>query len=506
MTSVIQRGRIADRRDQISLFRGIARGFSYLTPDEMRWTIALFASMFVSALLGLVGMASVIPFFDLMVKPDPFARDTTLGQALQFLGVTSSLTAIVLFGGIFVALMGLKGLHAILHVRLIGRFCARAETRMATDTLRRIVDAPFEWYVRQNSSVLRDIVMAHIIEWSREIIRPTLNLANNGLMLLAAIAMLLVWTPAAALAVGAFTLLVGYSLIWVSQPKMELSGRRKRRHNLLAGVVAAEAISGGRDVRMSSAGRVLVNEFRRDYSIYAYSDADARQWQIVPRQGIEAIGVLAIVGGAIGAMYSGVDRTEAASVLALYAVVAVRLMPVVGDFANAISNIQVALPHVANLDALFSELGDFHTPLLNAERFNGWKEIKLTAVGYTYQESQTPALHDINFTFKRGLSYGLVGSSGAGKSTLADIVAGLLPPKQGILSINGTAVDDSLRASWRAKVAYVSQTPIIFDATLADNIALGEVVGEVEIGGLCRQSRRPGLTRWLPILVKGLIP
>jgi ABC-type multidrug transport system fused ATPase/permease subunit len=270
---------------------------------------------------------------------------------------------------------------------------------------------------------------------------------------------------------------IGYVFVAMARPKIALSGQRKRQHSILADIAASEAITGGREVRMSPAGEVLINEFRRDFSIYSHADADARQWQIIPRQGIEAIGVLAIVGMAMVALLSGADRIETTSMLALYAVVAVRLLPVIGDFTNAISVIQVALPNFSHLEARLRELGNRRIEKQTSDQFKGWNRIELDGAGYTYEGEDNAALQPISFTFERGLSYGFVGASGAGKSTLADVVVGLLAPTKGSERIDGVTVTDESRAVWRGRAAYVSQSPVIFDTTLADNIALGHPPG-----------------------------
>lgn len=70
-----------------------------------------------------------------------------------------------------------------------------------------------------------------------------------------------------------------------------------------------------------------------------------------------------------------------------------------------------------------------------------------------------------------GSSVGIVGTSGSGKSTLVDIILGLLVPQQGQIFIGQQNMDDVLGA-WRKRVGYVPQEVTLFDATIAQNIAL----------------------------------
>ena len=60
--------------------------------------------------------------------------------------------------------------------------------------------------------------------------------------------------------------------------------------------------------------------------------------------------------------------------------------------------------------------------------------------------------------------------SGAGKSTLADVLCGLTGPDSGALRVGGTPVEGALRRAWRARVAYVQQDPLLFHASIRENL------------------------------------
>src|SRR5262249_4620870 len=137
-STTIKRPRIVRLRNQGSLLRGIVRAFGYLTASERRWAVALFGSTLINAILGLVGLASVLPFFQLLVKPYPLGLDSAVGRTFHLLGIASELHAIMLAGAALIGLMVAKNLFGILHARISGHFCARVETRLATETLQRV--------------------------------------------------------------------------------------------------------------------------------------------------------------------------------------------------------------------------------------------------------------------------------------------------------------------------------------------------------------------------------
>lgn len=96
--------------------------------------------------------------------------------------------------------------------------------------------------------------------------------------------------------------------------------------------------------------------------------------------------------------------------------------------------------------------------------------LELSGVCYSY-DHERQALSDINVTLRGGMRVGLVGLSGAGKSTLASLLAGFITPTEGSIRLDGAPVPSLCSQGWRHQVAYIPQTPYIFHATLAQNIA-----------------------------------
>jgi subfamily B ATP-binding cassette protein MsbA len=83
-------------------------------------------------------------------------------------------------------------------------------------------------------------------------------------------------------------------------------------------------------------------------------------------------------------------------------------------------------------------------------------------------------LKNINLTINKGQTIALVGSSGAGKSTLADLVPRFHDVTDGELLIDGVNIKNYSLYSLRSQMGIVTQEPILFNDTIANNIALGQ--------------------------------
>ena len=99
------------------------------------------------------------------------------------------------------------------------------------------------------------------------------------------------------------------------------------------------------------------------------------------------------------------------------------------------------------------------------------KSIEFRNVTFAYDDYVI--LKNINLTIEKGKTVALVGSSGAGKSTLADLVPRFHDVTGGELLIDGINIKEYTLESLRSQISIVTQEPILFNDTIANNIALG---------------------------------
>ena len=119
---------------------------------------------------------------------------------------------------------------------------------------------------------------------------------------------------------------------------------------------------------------------------------------------------------------------------------------------------------------------------LDIERVHG--EIRFESVGFTYPESDEPVLRGVDLVMAPGTVTALVGRSGSGKTTLAKLVPRFYQPQTGRVLIDEVDARRYRLASLRRQVALVSQDVVLFNDTIAANIAYGASTpvsrGEIE--------------------------
>ncbi len=96
-------------------------------------------------------------------------------------------------------------------------------------------------------------------------------------------------------------------------------------------------------------------------------------------------------------------------------------------------------------------------------------------VNFGYETSQDKVLHDVSFHLEPGKRVALVGPSGGGKSTIMNLIPRLYDVIEGRILVDGTPIQNVELASLRKNIALVSQEIMLFDDTVAANIAYGRM-------------------------------
>ena len=100
-------------------------------------------------------------------------------------------------------------------------------------------------------------------------------------------------------------------------------------------------------------------------------------------------------------------------------------------------------------------------------------EIRFEGVSFSYGDPGRPALDSIDLVIAPGETAALVGASGAGKTTLVNLVPRFYHPTRGRITLDGCDLETLKLESMRANIALVSQDVVLFNDTVAANIAYG---------------------------------
>ena len=133
---------------------------------------------------------------------------------------------------------------------------------------------------------------------------------------------------------------------------------------------------------------------------------------------------------------------------------------------------------VAGAESIFEQLDvapELDTGTVERERVSGLLEVR--NLNFTYPGTDRQVLSDINFTAKPGQMIALVGRSGSGKSTLAGLIPRFYHHNEGEVLLDGVEIADYQLRNLRRHIALVTQSVTLFNDSVANNIAYGDLAG-----------------------------
>jgi ATP-binding cassette subfamily C protein len=153
---------------------------------------------------------------------------------------------------------------------------------------------------------------------------------------------------------------------------------------------------------------------------------------------------------------------------------------------TVVRRMQGYLQRASELEAAYSSVENIYRELeREKERQTGDTDISLArAISFndvSFAHGDEPTVRNVNLEIPAGRITVLQGPSGAGKTTLVDLLLGLHEPGSGEITIDGRPLGELSLNAWRSMVGYVPQELQLLHASLRDNIALGEQLGDEQL-------------------------
>jgi ATP-binding cassette subfamily B protein len=249
------------------------------------------------------------------------------------------------------------------------------------------------------------------------------------------------------------------------------------------------------------------------WSLYQKSNVPLRNMQAstafigsCPRYVIESISMLIL---ALIAYYfaskSEQGILEIMPFLGVLAIGAQRLLPMLQQIYSSITSVNGARYNLLSILNLLEQPVPDRLAINNLKQLNIYfqEEISMVNVSYRYANKSPWVLKNLNLSIYKGDRVGLIGPSGGGKSTLIDIVMGLLEPNVGEIIVDGKVLTSENIIAWQKLIAHVPQVIFLSDSTVAENIAFGVPMNEINYSLVYECAHRAQLAESIQSWEKG---
>jgi len=235
--------------------------------------------------------------------------------------------------------------------------------------------------------------------------------------------------------------------------------------------IASEAIEGYRVVRMFGGEAYEKAKFNQATMRSRQNDMKVAVSKAINVAGVQCIiglGIAMIIFAAV--QLASVITVTAGSFLAIIAAMLQLIKPV-----KTLTTLNATFQRgLAGAESVFNVLDE---PVESTDgrrltaRARG--DLCFKNVSYAYREGKT-VLQGINFNVKAGQTVALVGHSGSGKTTISSLIPRFYEVTSGLITLDDVPIRDLALPNLRAQIALVSQQVILFNDTLANNIAYGQ--------------------------------
>lgn len=434
-----------------------ARVWPYFSGSRAGWALAIGATIAASA---------TEPLVPALLKP---LLDRGFQQgALELWLVPVSL--ILLF-----SVRGIAG--------FVAQYALAKVTNEGLQVLRRamfgkLLSARLSLFADQSSSAIANTVVYEVSNGSSMMINAVMKLARDILTLIALVAYLLFLNWKLMLIVSLLFPAVAVVIQLLTKRLYRLTRESQTATDNLAYVVE-ENVLAHRDVRLQGAQagqatrfEALSHTLRRlsMKSTVAYAGMSAIT-QILSAMALSAVISIALLQGAE-------NTTTVGGFVAFVTAMLLLITPIksLSDGATPITRGLAALERGLDLVDL---IDDESSASFSQDRVAG--DIEFSNVSVKYKTDAAPALDAFNLHIRAGETVALIGASGSGKTTLASLLPRFVDYNDGSICLDGTELRDWNLPSLRSQFAFVSQHVVMFNDSMAFNVALGQTLDREEV-------------------------
>ncbi len=470
----------------------LKRLWPHISPTRRRQFAALLVLMVFASFAEIVSIGAVLPFLGVLTAPEHLFEHRLAQPLIEFMQLTEPKQLLLPFTILFSIAALASGATRIILLWAQTRLSHATGADFSINIYRRTLYQPYAVHVARNSSS----VIAGIAQKANAVVGstlfPILTIISSGVMLVTILAALLAIDPFVALsAFGGFGIIYAV-VITMTRHRMKTYSQTISREQNLVIKALQEGLGGIRDVLIDGTQSAYCNSYRKADLSLRRARSNVAIISMIPRYGIEALGMIliAVLAYTLAGSESGI--AGAIPVLGALALGAQRLLPVLQQGYSSFSAMRSGRTELNDALDLLEQPLPPHADEPFPEPIPFKHHIRLENLSFRYVKDTPMVLQNIDLTIPKGSRVGFIGTTGSGKSTLLDLIMALLHPSDGRLMIDDVVITEKNQRAWQAHIAHVPQAIFLADTTITNNIAFGvpsEEIDHVRVRNAAQQAQ-----------------
>ena len=465
-----------------------SRIISYLKDYKGKLALYILCTL-LATLFSLFALGFLSPFMEVIFKGSTPAGSAPiesssvtsvlknyLNEQIRLYGKVYALALICIF---IVVSTFLKNLFLYISYYISSPIRSAIITRMRAELYSKILSLPIGYFTEQRKGDIISRMTNDVTEVEVSIVSTLEGLIKDPLTVVGYLLFLVYLSPTLSMFLLILLPLTG---IIIGRISRNLKKQSQSAALLLGDSLSIldETLAGLRVIKAFIAERILRQKFVsvNDDLFHVRRKMHARRDLASPLTELLGVIVLSIIlyfGGRLALSDNGAGL--AAGDLITYIAVFAMIINPAKNLSTAFFNIQRGSAAIQRIEDILQAPVTIEDRAQAQELVSFEKSIEFKNVSFAYEG--VLVLQDINLKIEKGKMIALVGSSGAGKSTLADLVPRFHDITSGELLIDGVNIKDYSLKSVREQMGIVTQEPILFNDTIANNIALGSPAANI---------------------------
>lgn len=487
---------------------GILNKLRYmLTPKQKRLSIVVMVMIVLGSFMELLGVSAILPFIEAILTPEQLKKSWYGSAISNIIGVQDTNTVTILIGIAIIGVYIIKNIYLYFSLMFQTVYRSKIQKYLSTKMLKAYMQRPYEYFININTS--------EVIRGIGADITGVYNLMDNlfrftGEFLTALLIGVFIIFTDVFMALSILIIAGGcFAVIIIGlKDKTSYLGEQKRLTDTARGNCAYQAIMGFKEIKVTQTTDYFIEAYDEAYEKQRIAEVNNEFIVNIPEKLIEAVCVAVLLGIICLKIAMGSDMTAFIPKLAVFALAAFRLLPSVSRMTRYMNGVifnnaflQSAYQNLIEIEQYDDVYRKKDKGILgNSEKISFQDKVEIKNISWNYEGNPRKILSNLSLEIKKGESIGLIGASGAGKTTLADIILGLLQPREGKIFIDGKDIFQYPK-QWSRIISYVPQNIFLSDDTIRNNVAFGfprNLINDEDVWNALREAQLEEYIKSLP--------
>lgn len=433
----------------------------------------MFVLLLVTSFLDVIGLASLVPVMMVAAEPGGVEKSRFFApvyHALHFESERSFLLTLIVAVFLFFLF---KNLFSTWVNYMQTDFTTKLGLNIVRSQLNKYLHFPFWDFNHLGSANLINSALEVPRYYVAMVIRPLFVLFSEVAVVLVIVIGILIYKPLLLGLLG-FVLVPTTLLTYrVLRARSQAIGTRVNELRPISYGVIGDLFTGFVELKLADKQYQFRDRLMANQRELQTLDAESYLYSLLPLKVIEMVAILGVLTIFLYSIFIPGNSSSLITLVGLFAAAAYRLMPSVNRMLTALMQVKQAQSSIENLE-MYRE--DKYNEMPHPEQLPLVFEQSLTFdhVVFNFPGVATTTLKGISLRVCKGEKIGFIGSSGSGKTTLMNVLLRFYTEQEGHILVDGQPLTSQHIAAWHGIVGYVKQDTFLMEASIQDNITLGD--------------------------------